>query len=150
MERAIAVMIAAAVIFGGAILYLVISFVALAIYLVATFANAFQPPTAIIPHDHSGEVGKFYETWKKPNMRNAAGQRIFSCCNKSDCAPVEIVIKNGSTYVRGHFLSPNEDVHFPDYLHEHNQPDARESPDGRNHACLNASGPLCLVLGIQS
>jgi hypothetical protein len=119
-------------------------------FLLVLGAPMYAAPFALGQHRHDGDVGRFYETWQRPHIRKADGARYSSCCSKADCGPVQIVIRNGATYVKGHFLRPNEEVHFPDYLHEHNHPDARESPDGRNHACMNPHGlPLCLVLGSQ-
>jgi hypothetical protein len=98
-------------------------------------------------HGHAGEIGRFYETWKRPAYRNeATGERVHSCCNKKDCAPTEIVSRNGKLYAWDHPMRPKEYVELPPALFEHNQPDPRESPDGRNHVCMHTI-VYCVALG---
>ena len=99
------------------------------------------------PHTHDGGVGEFYQTWRKPNERDFTGKRITTCCNTMDCEAPEIITRAGQLYVRNHKMMPGRDVLLPDKLMEHNQPDPRESPDGRTHVCANHTGVLCVVLG---
>ena len=89
---------------------------------------------------------KFYSTWNRPN---GGEPRPYSCCNEHDCYPA--AFKNvGGTW----FALRREDkrwVVIPDNLMEHNQRDPRESPDGRNHVCMQAPGlsnqVYCATLG---
>lgn len=100
-------------------------------------------------HVHNGvtiedKVGLFYERWKRPEFRGVGGERTASCCNRNDCYRPKIRRVEGRLEV---WHPPTGRwVHMPDYLIERNQPDAEESPDGQNHACINNSGvPLCYV-----
>jgi hypothetical protein len=88
----------------------------------------------------------FYVTW---NMPNNGEPREKSCCNKHDCYPTQIK-RVGETY----FALRREDqqwVPIPHSKIEHNQPDPRESPDGRNHVCMtppqHGVNVYCAVLG---
>jgi hypothetical protein len=92
-------------------------------------------------------LGRFYANWKQPINRDQDGARVVSCCSDMDCEPAEIVMKGGKYYVRNHKMAQGKDVLVPDHLIEQNQRDMKESPDGRNHACLNYSGILCVTLG---
>jgi hypothetical protein len=93
------------------------------------------------------EVGRFIANWKQPINRTADGKRVISCCSEMDCDAAEIVSKNGKLYVRNHKMAQGRDVLIPDHLIEQNQQDPTESPDGRNYACMNHSGLLCVTLG---
>lgn len=66
---------------------------------------------------------KFYSTWYMPDNPAA------SCCNKADCYPTEVQMRNGRI-----FAQRREDGKFipiPDAKIERN----RDNPDGRNHMC---------------
>jgi hypothetical protein len=117
---------------------------AFALFAVATQAQEHShhshPPRDAEVHE------MFYVTWNVPNN----GQpRERSCCNKHDCYPTQIK-EVGSTY----FALRREDqrwVPIPHSKIEHNQPDPRESPDGRNHVCMappqDGIKVYCAVLG---
>jgi hypothetical protein len=96
---------------------------------------------------YTEDLGRFYANWRQPINRTADGERVISCCSDMDCEPAEIVMKGGKYYVRNHKMARGRDVLVPDHLIEQNQRDMKESPDGRNHACLNHSGVLCVTLG---
>src|SRR5690348_11003031 len=88
----------------------------------------------------------FYSTWMIPN--NGA-VRSKSCCNNIDCYPTE-VHRVGDHW----FAKRREDgkwILIPDDKIEQNQPDPRESPDGRSHVCMSSpfAGDYvyCAVLG---
>ncbi|HYV32135.1 MAG TPA: hypothetical protein VEO53_13660, partial [Candidatus Binatia bacterium] len=38
-------------------------------------------------HTHDGEVGKFYQSWKQPDIEGYGG-RVASCCGNQDCRPI--------------------------------------------------------------
>ena len=100
------------------------------------------------PHSHESEVGKFYETWQRPDARLADGKRHISCCNKMDCEAPEIISRGGKLFARNHKRRPGLDTELPEQLMEHNQEkDGRESPDGKTHVCANHTGVICVVLG---
>lgn len=102
-----------------------------------------HPPQDAELHD------KFYSTWYKPNGGNP---RVMSCCNRHDCYPSQIELRNGRYYARR-----REDlkwIRIPDGVLEHNQSDPRESPDAQSHICAPPPYPgvvsdtvYCAVLG---
>ncbi len=101
------------------------------------------------PHDHSkmGDVGRFYETWKRPKG-NFTGitHRFQSCCNRSDCFPVaETKMEGGRYIVRPEGASKWFRVD-PSII-ESNQSDPRESPDGRSHVCIIGGLAVCFQEG---
>jgi hypothetical protein len=92
-------------------------------------------------HNHSGAVGRFYETWMKPE------NRLQSCCNKQDCAPVRNVRRINGQWVMER-ESDGEWVIVPDSKIENYAKDnPRDSPDGRSHLCSSATLVFCAVLG---
>ncbi len=107
-------------------------------------------------HHHPGEseiVDQFYATWLVPDVREHNTQlRIRSCCNTQDCYSTKIKYSNGNVYAER-----REDhawIRIPPEKMEINYPDARDSPDGRSHVCMQSPGladiVYCAVLGAQS
>jgi hypothetical protein len=103
------------------------------------------------PPEHAQLHEQFYASWNKPNVRSPSGERTMSCCSKMDCYPAQIR-KRGTQFE----VLRREDqvwVPVPADLMEHNQPDPRESPDGRAHVCMGSpynwqQGQLyCIVMG---
>jgi hypothetical protein len=96
-------------------------------------------------HHHAGmspDVDQFYSTWRVPNL---GSERVSSCCNRSDCAPAEIKVREGKWYGR---RSVDVDWHFiPEALLESNQGDPRESPDSGSHICVMSGRVICAVFG---
>ena len=106
-------------------------------------------------HHHTGaspEVDKFYSTWKKPLLRNpATGERTTACCGRTDCYEAKIQKRDGIWQVLQRETKTWRNI--PENLFEHNQPDPRESPDSKNHICMQpaAQNPIihCVVLGSE-
>lgn len=91
-------------------------------------------------HDHSSEIGRFYERWMQP------GTRTVSCCNQQDCADVEHVRRfNGQLQMQRKL--DGEWLTIPPERLESNHDDARDSPDGRSHMCSRFDNVYCAVLG---
>jgi hypothetical protein len=113
-------------------------------------------------HTHEGEVGKFYQSWRQPLNRDGYGNRTVPCCGGQDCRPILEMRKNenGQIAYPSNRVFPSQWkilikvpydnvpmwVAVPDAVWEDNQPDPRDSPDGRGHACLTYSGYItCAV-----
>ena len=88
---------------------------------------------------------KFYSTWMRPNIRNAEGQRMSSCCNKEDCRPAPIR-QRGTVWEAWDRVTQSW-IAFSAELLEQNQPDPIESPDAQPHACILQGNVLCATLG---
>jgi hypothetical protein len=109
-----------------------------------------SPATAEQEHYHPPEHAqlhhKFYAGW---NIPNGGQERKNSCCNRVDCAPAKVKREGGTWFVWKEIDS--RWIVIPESLLEHNQPDPRESPDGRSHVCMAlAKGDhrvFCAVLG---
>lgn len=87
---------------------------------------------------------KFYSDWRRPPNRTT------SCCSLTDCYPLDnnnLKMNGGKWFIFNKFT--NQWTLVPESLIESNQPDPRESPDGRGHVCANWTGVLCFVLGSQ-
>jgi hypothetical protein len=88
---------------------------------------------------YSGALGRFYETWTRPDMPNV------SCCNYQDCAPVRHVRQ-----VNGRWQAQRESdglwLTIPPEKIEHN----RDSPDGRSHLCSIGATVFCFIVGSGS
>lgn len=100
-------------------------------------------------HHHEGmspEVDRFYSTWLQPN---GGRERYYGCCNRIDCYPTEAQFRGGFWWVK--HRETGRWIMVPADKVEHDQPDARESPDGRNHVCASPFGTVyCFVAGLQS
>jgi len=90
-----------------------------------------HPPQDEALHD------KFYSTWMRPVKFGLNTRRTISCCSKLDCYPAEVKREGGTWFVKQR--ETGNWVVVPDEIIEQNQPDPRESPDGRAHVCLQAS-----------
>lgn len=127
-----------------------ILFVACLLWTNAALAQSFgYVPQPIPHHTHSSELDKLYSTWKRPIERGPKGERIYSCCSRMDCAPVEMKFRGGKWYAVGHPASPFHEVEIPENLFEDGYLDGPESPDGRSHVCLSLATkkPLCAMRG---
>jgi len=95
------------------------------------------------------KVYEFYNTWMRPAGRSGMGHRVSSCCNLTDCFPVvEIRMVSGRYAVR--VQTPNgvsREYTVDPQIIESNQPDPRESPDGKSHACIAGGMVICFVEG---
>jgi hypothetical protein len=106
---------------------------------IATKAWAQHPP------EHQELHEKFYSTWMIPRP-GMPDHRKASCCDKRDCYPAEVTRIGGQWF----FLHRETKrwLPIPENRLEHNQPDPRESPDGRSHICAGTTGVLyCATLG---
>ena len=105
-------------------------------------------PFALAQHAHDGEVGRFYQSWLRPDIR-VAGNRTQSCCNQMDCAPANFRKVGGQW--EGFHSQFGQWYRIPENLFEHNQDDPRESPDARGHLCvLKSQGKvLCAVMASE-
>jgi hypothetical protein len=94
-------------------------------------------------HTHDGEVGHFYQTWMRP------GHRQHSCCNEKDCYSTSFKLIGGTWFAQRR--EDGEWMPIPVGILEDNQPDPRDSPDGRGHVCMQPPGKgnvvFCAVLG---
>ncbi len=118
---------------------------------VMLFAILFMPlvVSAQEHHDHAalGEAGQFYSTWNRPKGHySGIGHRTQSCCNRTDCRPVDQVeIKNGQIWAR--LENSYEWYKVDPSIIESNQGDPRDSPDGRSHGCVIGGVMACFVEG---
>lgn len=95
--------------------------------IVAAFAALLIAPALAQEHQHPPQDEslheKFYSTWYMPD--NPAR----SCCNKADCYPTEIEMRDGKIYARRR--EDGKMILVPESKIERN----RDNPDGRNHMC---------------
>ena len=98
------------------------------------------------PGEESDLHDRFYSTWLRPNMREY-DKRYLSCCSKEDCRPTKVKQEGGTWFAW--FREQDRWVVVPDMVVEQNYPDAVESPDGLNHACISpyTGQVFCVVLG---
>jgi len=122
---------------------MIIKALTIIIILLISPAMAQHPPEDMEIHE------KFYSHWNRPAFRDINGNRTESCCNNTDCYPAQIKKELGR-----YWYKRREDGQWriiPEEILEHNQVDARESPDGRNHVCAQPPGMsdmvFCAVLG---
>lgn len=106
--------------------------------IVPAHADDHQHPT----HDQALH-DKFYSTWLVPN---GGYSRRQSCCNKKDCAAVRAVRRKGDIW-EAQRDSDGSWLRVPPSKVESNQPDPRQSPDGRSHMCSVETNVICFVLG---
>ena len=96
-------------------------------------------------HHHEGmspEVDRFYSTWLQPNEGR---QRYYGCCSRLDCYPTDAQFRGGHWWAR-HRETGNWII-VPSHKVEHDQPDGRDSPDGRTHMCASPTGVVyCFVV----
>lgn len=100
-------------------------------------------------HHHEGmtpEIDRFYSTWLMPNDGR---ERFYGCCNRIDCYPAEAQFRGGYWWFK--HRETGKWIIVPAHKVEHDQPDARESPDGRTHVCASPQGNVfCFVVGLQT
>jgi hypothetical protein len=101
-------------------------------------------------HTHDGEVGHFYQTWMRPGYDARGfltGHRQHSCCNEKDCYSTSFKLVGGTWFTQRR--EDGEWMPIPVRILEENQPDPRDSPDGRGHVCMPPpdKGNFCAVLG---
>lgn len=87
-------------------------------------------------HQHSGAVGKFYETWARPDSPNQ------SCCSRKDCSPVTML-----RLLEGKWQAMRSDgqwLTIPPEKVERN----RDSPDHNSHMCAVGLTVLCFIFGL--
>lgn len=97
------------------------------------------------PQQDAQVHNNFYLSWNRPNHRRPDGTRMASCCSMQDCFPSELKHERGFWWTRT--KDGRSVVIVPEDILEHNQPDARDSPDFRNHVCIRANQVICAVLG---
>jgi hypothetical protein len=107
---------------------------------------------AVAQHHHhptetiTGEVGKFYETWMRPDMPHV------SCCNLKDCYATAAKFENGRW--RAQRREDGKWLTIPESKIERN----RDMPDGRAHLCAATphgessyeNGVICFGVGSGS
>ena len=101
-------------------------------------------------HSHEDAVGKFYQNWQIPSSGWNNGKRGGSCCNRTDCRPVVNMRRGGGgtqVQMQERDGSLSHWYTVPDDRWEDQQPDPRESPDGRSHACVRTGIVICAVRG---
>lgn len=119
-------------------------------------------------HEHqAGETSEqarivqFYKTWLRPKGDFSIQHRVSSCCwaegAMQDCFPVKETKRDtdGTLLIKldvdqahaGYGLDWYKVDHN---IEEHKQPDPRESPDGRSHACVSGNVVICYVQGVGS
>ena len=101
-------------------------------------------------HTHDGEVGKFYQSWNQPDLAGM-GHRGAGCCGNADCRPARTLrptSRAGADFeveVLDPYLLKFLWYPVPNRIWEDVQEDPRESPDGRNHVCINGGRVICAV-----
>lgn len=104
----------------------VLAFLAILFWLgmcLGVIAQEHHHPTGPI----SGATGKFYETWKRPDMPE------ISCCNLLDCYATPSRHRGGR--VQALHRESGDWIDIPPEKIELN----RDSPDGLSHLCANAA-----------
>jgi hypothetical protein len=101
-------------------------------------------------HTHDGEVGHFYQTWMRPgDVAVGIPHRKHSCCNEKDCYSTSFKFVGGTWFAQRR--EDGEWMPIPVGILEDNQPDPRDSPDGRGHVCMQPPGNgnmvYCAVVG---
>jgi hypothetical protein len=101
-------------------------------------------------HTHDGEVGHFYQTWMRPgDFGLGIPHRKHSCCNEKDCYSTSFKFVGGTWFAQRR--EDGEWMPIPVGILEDNQPDPRDSPDGRGHVCMQPPGNgnmvYCAVVG---
>jgi hypothetical protein len=83
-----------------------------------------------------GATGKFYESWRRPDMPN------ISCCSHLDCYATRARMRNGK--LQALHRESGEFIDVPPEKVEQN----RDSPDGLNHICASPSkNVFCFLAG---
>jgi hypothetical protein len=106
-------------------------------------------------------VKHFYQTWLRPKGDFAGIQhRVYSCCYAEgalqDCFPVFAERRDAEGILEIQLDAPDTSYYHGIWykvqhgIEEHNQPDPRESPDGRSHACVAGTMVICFVQGAGS
>lgn len=114
------------------------------------------PVGAATSHEHSANENaeqartiEWLRNWKRP------GNRWSSCCYISGLQQDCFAVKQ-TRIVDGAFeVFPDVEGHFeyarwyrvPHNIEEANQPDPRESPDGRSYVCILGQQVICFVAG---
>ena len=112
------------------------------LFLFPATAGAQHPPQDQALHD------KFYSTWRMPQPRDGNGNRVNSCCSNTDCYSTTFKRVGGTWFAQQR--ENGKWIVIPEQRLEQNQPDPRESPDGRGHLCANSNGTVyCAVLGVE-
>lgn len=133
----------------GAIVLLAITILIIA--CIPSFAHEHQAGET----DEQSRTIEFLKSWKRPKGPYNIPHRMMSCCYISglqqDCFAVkEVRIVDGHTMVfpdvEGHFEYARWYV-IPDGIDEAEQPDPRESPDGRSYVCIAGAQVICYVAG---
>ena len=99
-------------------------------------------------HTHDGDVGHFYQTWMRPgHFGLGIPHRKHSCCNEKDCYSTSFKLIGGTWFAQRR--EDGEWMPIPVGILEDNQPDPRDSPDGRD-VCMQPPGKgnvvFCAVL----
>ena len=114
---------------------------AVALVLFALWASIAYPQTGMHNHpQHDEEIHlKFYSNWMRPDAPNV------SCCDRKDCYPA--VFRKIGTRWEAQRREDGEWMPVPPEKFELN----RDSPDGRNHVCMQPPGHsnavFCAKLG---
>jgi hypothetical protein len=113
-------------------------------------------------HEHqAGEsaeqarVVEFYRSWRRPKGEFSIQHRTPMCCYaegaNQDCFPVAEMRKgaDGVPEIRLDTQTAYGSRWYPlnTGVEEDKQPDPRESPDGRSHACIVGQAVVCYVPG---
>lgn len=102
-------------------------------------AQEHRHPTEMI----TGDVGKFYESWHRPDLPKE------SCCNRADCYATQARTLGGR--IQAKRREDGKWLNIPATKIE----TGRDSPDGRNHLCappperehVYPDGVICFIAG---
>lgn len=145
------------------LLWVVIGAIALTLILWFRHAQAHE-------HMHGESVEQarvieFYRTWYRPKGDFSVVHRQSSCCYSQganqDCFPVlaertrpdgvrEVMpdVTGASTQAQANY--GGKWYALTHHINENEQPDPRESPDGRSHVCVAGEAAVCYVPGTGS
>jgi hypothetical protein len=109
-------------------------------------------------HSEDAQVQNFLGKWTRPKGQFSITHRVSSCCWSSganqDCSPVaQTRVVNGVIEVRPDLTDYSGTVDYNAWykvdtgVNEVDQPDPRESPDGRSYVCVAANEVVCFVPG---
>ena len=96
-------------------------------------------PAFAAGHSHDDEVGRFYETWRKPDNRSQ------SCCSQQDCYITDARFRDGEWYARRR--EDGKWLHVPAAKIE----TERDNPTADSHLCalppITGDNVLCFIPG---
>lgn len=112
---------------------------AFVLYAFSAQAQEHRHPSEVI----TGDVGKFYESWHRPDLPKEP------CCNRADCYSTQARFSGGR--IQAKRREDGKWLNIPATKIE----TGRDSPDGRNHLCapppdrehVYPDGVICFIAG---